>query len=81
MLTAMQIPKNPIPIALGFLSRLQPGSPGAAHVAPAREPSATGVRAPDATGLAAANSLDEAVRTLRADGRLPRRGSLIDLSA
>ena len=81
MLTAMQIPKNPIPFALGFLSRPQPGSPGAAHVAPAREPSATGVRAPDATGLAAANSLDEAVRTLRADGRLPRRGSLIDLSA
>jgi hypothetical protein len=81
MLTSMQIPKNPIPVALGFLSRAHPGSPGAAHAAPAREPSAKGVRGPDATGLAAANSLDEAVRALRADGRLPRRGSLIDLSA
>ncbi len=81
MLRAMQIPKNSVPFALGFLSRPQADSPSAAHAAPAREPSATGVRAPDATGLAAANSLDEAVRTLRADGRLPRRGSLIDLSA
>ena len=81
MLRAMQIPKNPIPFALGFLSQPQAGSPSATRVAPAREPSAKGVRAPDATGLAAANSLDEAVRTLRADGRLPRRGSLIDLSA
>ena len=81
MFTAMQIPNNPIAFALDFLSRPQPGSLGAAQVAPAREPSAKGVRASDATGLAGANSLDEAVRTLRADGRLPRRGSLIDLSA
>ncbi len=40
-------------------------------------------RAPGAggTGLASAGSLDQAVRALAADGRLPRRGSLIDLKA
>jgi len=32
-------------------------------------------------GVAAAVSLDEAVRALADDGRLPRRGSLIDLKA
>ena len=32
-------------------------------------------------GVAAAGSLDEAVRALADDGRLPRRGSLIDLKA
>jgi hypothetical protein len=36
---------------------------------------------PGATGLATAGTLDEAVRSLAADGRLPRRGSLIDLKA
>ena len=34
-----------------------------------------------ATGLATAGTLDEAVRSLAADGRLPQRGSLIDLKA
>lgn len=33
------------------------------------------------TGLASAGSLDQAVRALAADSRLPRRGSLIDLKA
>ena len=32
-------------------------------------------------GVAAAGSLDEAVRALADDGQLPRRGSLIDLKA
>ena len=32
-------------------------------------------------GVAAAGSLDEAVRALADDGRLPRRGSLIDFKA
>lgn len=40
-----------------------------------------GAGGPGATGLATAGSLDEAVRSLAADGRLPRRGSLIDLKA
>ncbi len=32
-------------------------------------------------GVATAGSLDQAVRALADDGRLPRRGSLIDLKA
>ncbi len=51
---------------------------------PAARPAQSAARgAPgvDGAGLASAGSLDEAVRALAADGRLPRRGSLIDLKA
>ena len=48
---------------------------GGPEVARPAKPAARGV------GLAAAGSLDEAVRALADGGRLPRRGSLIDLKA
>ena len=91
----MQISKFPFLSGPGFLSQPQPGSrqqvnaelpvkaraqatpDGATAAKPtARAPSTSGP-----TGLATAGSLDQAVRSLAADGRLPRRGSLIDLKA
>ena len=47
----------------------------------ARPAKSAGAPGPGGTGVAAAGSLDEAVRTLAAAGRLPKRGSLIDLKA
>ncbi len=52
-----------------------PEAPGPAKSAARGAPGAGG------TGLASGGSLDQAVRALAADGRLPRRGSLIDLKA
>jgi hypothetical protein len=95
MLAPMQIPQNPFLNGPGILREPQPGSgqqvsaelqvkaqaqagPDAAR--PAKS-AARGAPGAGATGLAAAGSLDEAVRSLAADGRLPRRGSLIDLKA
>ncbi len=89
----MQIPKNPFSFAPGFPRASQPGArqqvndklqvkasaPGAREsVRPARPAAESAGGAP---GLAGANTLAEAVRALRADGRLPPRGSLLDLSA
>ncbi len=54
------------------------GGPEAAR--PAKS-AARGTPGAGAAGLASAGSLDQAVRALAADGRLPRRGSLIDLKA
>jgi hypothetical protein len=47
----------------------------------AARPAKTAARSAPVTGVAAAGSLDEAVRALAADGQLPRRGSLVDLKA
>jgi len=54
------------------------GGPEAARPA---QSAARGAPGAGGTGLASAGSLDQAVRALAADGRLPRRGSLIDLKA
>ena len=88
----MQIPEFPFPFGPGFLRQPQPGvrqqtgaepqvKAGAVDTArPARRgaKSASGV---GTAGLSTATTLAEAVRALRADGRLPRRGSLLDLRA
>ncbi len=89
----MQIPNNPFSFAPGFLGRSQPGArhqvndelqvkanaPDAQEAARPARPAAES--AGGAAGLAGANTLAEAVRALRADGRLPPRGSLVDRSA
>ncbi len=78
----MQIPNIPFLSGPGFLREPQPGT--RQQVNSELQVKAKAQRAPagpGATGVSAANSLDEAVRSLAADGRLPRRGSLIDLKA
>ncbi len=91
----MQIPEFPFLSGPGFLREPQPGTrqqantelqvKAQAHGAPAGagavKPAAHAPSSPGPAGLASANSLDQAVRSLAADGRLPRRGSLIDLKA
>lgn len=91
----MQIPDIPFLSGPGFLREPQPGTRQQvntelqvkAQANPAPEgtrpagPTARAAAGRDAAGLSSANSLDEAVRSLAADGRLPRRGSLIDLKA
>lgn len=67
-------------------ARAQGAPEGAVAAKPtARVPSSGGPPSTGHTdgpaGLATANSLDQAVRALAADDRLPRRGSLIDLKA
>jgi hypothetical protein len=90
----MQIPTTSLQALAGFLTQPQAGSrqqidpnlqvkanaqPATARARPAN-PSAGG--APNLlTQLNAAQTLDEAVSTLRAEGRLPPRGSLIDIRA
>jgi hypothetical protein len=78
----MQIPKIPFPLGPGFLRQTQPGSSENQVNAPdAARPAKPATERAGATGLSTANTLDEAVRALRAAGRLPARGSLVDLSA
>ncbi|MFQ5466868.1 MAG: hypothetical protein ACE5DS_01925 [Kiloniellaceae bacterium] len=90
----MQIPENPFRLlGPGFLQQPQPGtrqqvSPDlqtkAAAVQPARTAAKGGAakaRPPVPPALASARNLEEAVNTLSAEGRLPARGSLIDLRA
>jgi hypothetical protein len=96
MFAAMQIPQNPFLSGPGILRQPQPGSgqqvnselqikaqaqSGSEAARPARTAGRSAPGGPGATGLATAGTLDEAVRSLAADGRLPRRGSLIDLKA
>jgi hypothetical protein len=90
----MQIPTTSLQALAGFLTQPQAGSrqkidpnlqvkanaqPAAARARP------TGPAANAAPNLLsqlnAAQTLDEAVSTLRAEGRLPPRGSLIDIRA
>ncbi len=89
----MQIPEFPFPFGLGFLRQPQPGirqqvgdelqvKAGAAGAVDTVRPARRGAKsASGATGLSTATTLAEAVHALRADGRLPRRGSLLDLRA
>ncbi len=90
----MQIPEFPFPFGPGFLRQPQPGirqqsgaelqvkagAVDAADTARPAKPAAKSESVTGATGLSTATTLAEAVRTLRADGRLPARGSLLDLS-
>ncbi len=93
--TPMQIPRNLFLFVPGFLrgprpdthqqvsgeSRVKAGAPappdgaGRATVPPGP------ARIPGVSGLSGARTLEQAVRALRADGRLPSRGSLVDLKA
>ena len=88
----MQIPENPFPFKLGFLRQPQPGirqqsggelqvKAGAVDTARPATRAAKSASGTGATGLSTATTLAEAVRALRADGRLPPRGSLLDLRA
>jgi hypothetical protein len=82
----MQISQPPILSDPGFVRQPQPGSrqqvttelqvKALAQGGPeAAKPAARGA------AVATAGSLDEAVRALADSGRLPRRGSLIDIKA
>jgi hypothetical protein len=85
----MQIPDTPLKFIAGLLTQPQAGS--RPQIDPARQaktnaqtPPAGRRPAAAAAGLArlgTADALDQAVRTLRAEGRLPRRGSLLDITA
>ncbi len=85
----MQIPENPFPFKLGFLRQPQPdirqqsggGLRVKAGAVDAARPTAKSASGAGATGLSTATTLAEAVRALGADGRLPPRGSLLDLRA
>jgi hypothetical protein len=88
----MQIPEFPFSFGPGFLRQPQSGirqqsgaelqvKAGAVDAARPARRGAKSASGAGATGLSTATTLAEAVRALRADGRLPRRGSLLDLSA
>ncbi len=95
MLSPMHIPPFPFLNGPGILREPQPGSrqqvnaelqvkaqaQGGPEAARPAQSAARGAPGAGGTGLASAGSLDQAVRALAADGRLPRRGSLIDLKA
>lgn len=68
----MQIPHN----ALNFISGLL-RQPPVTGLQPKAEPQAVSSRARSAI----ASNLEDAVRTLRAEGRIPPRGSLVDIQA
>jgi len=89
----MQIPGNPLLAGPGFLNQPQPGTrqqvnpdlqakaaaPGAQIASNPVDPGArAGARS---APRAAPATLEQAVRTLSAEGRLPPRGSLVDLRA
>ena len=90
----MQIPQFPFLNGPGILRQPQAGSrqqtdaelqvkarAQAQGGSEAARPAKTAARSAPVTGVAAAGSLDEAVRALAASDRLPRRGSLVDLKA
>lgn len=68
----MQIPSNPLTFISGLL-----GQPPVTGLQPKAEPQAASNRARSAI----APNLEDAVRTLRAQGRIPPRGSLLDIQA
>ncbi len=82
----MQIPGNPLPAGLGFPNQLQAGdnrqigSERQAKAA-AKAPAPRATPQALAASLSRAENLEQAVRALSDQGRLPPRGSLIDLSA
>lgn len=83
----MQIPETPLKFIAGILTQPQAGSrpqidPALQAKAKAQTP--PGHRPAGGGGLLRlgnAETLDQAVQALRADGRLPRRGSLLDITA
>ena len=88
----MQIPGNPLLAGLGFLSQPQAG--GNRQINPelqakanakapvsGREPALKATPQALASSLSRAENLAQAVQVLSDQGRLPPRGSLIDLSA
>ena len=93
----MQIPPTPLKVLAGFLTQPQAGSrqqiDPTLQIKANAQPVSTRARlespAAEATGAApnlltqleTARTLDEAVSTLRAEGRLPPRGSLLDIRA
>ena len=87
----MQIPKFPFLSGPGILHQPQSGSrqqvnselqvKAQAQAQPGSGPEAARPAQSVAHRSPGANTLEDAVRTLAADGRLPRRGSLIDLKA
>ncbi len=88
----MQIPEIPFSFVPDFLRPPQPGvrqrlgdevqvKAGAVETAAPAGRGAKSASAAGATGLSTATTLAEAVHALRADGRLPRRGSLLDIRA
>ncbi len=91
----MQIPEFPFPFGPGFLRQPQPGirqqagdehqvKAGAAGAVDTVRPARRGAKSASgagAAGLSTATTLAEEVHALRANGRLPPRGSLLDLRA
>ncbi len=85
----MQIPQFPFLGGPGILHQPQSGSRqqvnGDLQVKAQAQPQngleTAGPARPVARGAPGASSLDEAVRALADSGRLPRRGSLVDLKA
>jgi hypothetical protein len=89
----MQIPQFPFLSGPGILHQPQSGSRQQvntelqvkAQAQPPAQPGAGSESVRPAQSVAhrapGANTLEDAVRALAADGRLPRRGSLIDLKA
>ncbi len=88
----MQIPEFSISFIPGFLRPPQPGiqqrsgdevqvKAGAVDTAPPAGRGAKSASGAGTAGLSTATTLAEAVHALRADGRLPRRGSLLDIRA
>ncbi len=85
----MQIPHFPFLSGPGILHQPQSGSRQQvntdlqvkAQVQPLGGPEVARPAQSVAHRAPGASSLDEAVRALAADGRLPRRGSLVDLKA
>lgn len=87
----MQIPATSLKFLAGFLTQPQAGSgqqidstlqvkANAQTVATRVRPAARGAPG-QLSQLGSAQTLDDAVRTLRAEGRLPPRGSLLDIRA
>ena len=91
----MQIPATPLKVLAGFLTQPQSGSrqqidptlqvkanaqPVSTRAQPVA-PGAGGAASSLQSQLGTARTLDEAVSTLRAEGRLPPRGSLFDIRA
>jgi hypothetical protein len=92
-LFTMQIPETPLNLIAGILTQPLAGSRpqiDAARQAPALQDKTQAQtpppsRRPAGGGgllrLGSAETLDQAVQALRAEGRLPRRGSLLDITA
>jgi hypothetical protein len=82
----MQIPGNPLLAGLGFLRQPQAGgkqqiNPDLQAKANAKVPAPKITPQAQADSLSRAENLAQAVQVLSDQGRLPPRGSLIDLSA